>query len=157
MRASLSSWVITVRVMELQKSLLETWKFFSRFLNTLTAAHKYSLISRDKWMQTIQTHWSQKQNIFCEFFSAFFEAALNSKISKKRWPSYLTYFQNYRPRKTCLDKCLKGPVWEDLLTGGVVNRPKYWFNLNESAFIIWSAHCEGSGVAKVTLRDMKML
>ena len=50
--------------MELQKSLLETWNFFSRFFNTFTADDKYSLISRDNWMQTIQKHLSQKQNIF---------------------------------------------------------------------------------------------
>ena len=34
-------------------------------------------------MQTIQMHLSQKQNIFSEFFSAFFEYALN-----------LAHFQN---------------------------------------------------------------
>ena len=28
-------------------------------------------------MKTIQMHLSQKQNFFCEFFSAFFESALN--------------------------------------------------------------------------------
>ena len=63
--------------MELQKSLLETWKVFSRFLNTLTADDKNSLISRDNWMQTIPTHLSQKQSIFSEFFSSFFEYAFN--------------------------------------------------------------------------------
>ena len=62
--------------MELQNSLLETWKFFSRFFNTFTADHKYSVISRDNWMQTIQMHLSQKQKIFSEFFSPFFESAL---------------------------------------------------------------------------------
>ena len=56
--------MITVEKIELQKSLLDTWKFFRRFLNTLTADDKYSLISKDKWMQTIQMHLSQKQNIF---------------------------------------------------------------------------------------------
>ena len=69
--------------MELQKSLLETWKFFSRFFNTLTADDKYSLISRDNWMQTIQMRLSQKQKIFSEFFSAFFESALNFELSQK--------------------------------------------------------------------------
>ena len=72
-----------MNVMELQKSILETWKFFSRFLNTLTADDKYSLISRDNWMQTIQMHLSQKQKIFSEFFSAFFESALNSERFEK--------------------------------------------------------------------------
>ena len=63
--------------MELQTSLLETWKFFSRFFNTFTADDKYSLISRDNWMQTIQMHLPQKQKLLSEFFAAFFEFALN--------------------------------------------------------------------------------
>ena len=71
MRARLSSSVITVKIMELQQSPLETWKFFSRFLNTLTADDKYALISRDNWIQTIQLHLSQKQNFFLSFFLHF--------------------------------------------------------------------------------------
>ena len=77
MRAPLSSWVIPAQVIELQKSLLDTWKFFRPFLNTVTTCDKYSLISRDKWMQTSQMHLSLKQNILSQFFSAFFESALN--------------------------------------------------------------------------------
>ena len=73
--------------MELQKSLLETWKFFSRFFNTLTVDGKYSVISRDNWMQTIQMHLSLKQKIFSEFFSAFFESALIYEHFQKRWRS----------------------------------------------------------------------
>ena len=73
--------------MELQKSLLETWKFFSRFFNTFTADDKYSFISRDNWMQAIQKHLSQKQRIFFAFFSAFFESALIYEHFQKRWPS----------------------------------------------------------------------
>ena len=84
MWARLSSWVITVKVIELQKSLLDTWKFFRPFLNTLTAYDKYSLISKDKWMETIQMHLSQKQNIFSRFFSAFFQSALNFKNFQKK-------------------------------------------------------------------------
>ena len=77
MRALLPAQVSTVKVIELQKWLLDTWKFFRRFLNTLTANDNYSLNSKDKWMQTIQMLLSQKQNIFPEFFSSFFEYALN--------------------------------------------------------------------------------
>ena len=84
MRAPLSSWVITVKVIELQKSLLDTWKFFRPFLNTLTADDKYSLISKDKWMQTIQMDLSQKRKIFSEFFSAVFESALNFQYFQKK-------------------------------------------------------------------------
>ena len=76
--------VITVKVIELQNSLLDTWKFFRPFLNTLTADDKYSLISKDKWMETIQMHLSQKQNTFSQFYSAFFESALNFKHFQKK-------------------------------------------------------------------------
>ena len=84
MRALLPARVITVKLIELQKSLLDTWKFFRRFLNTLTANDKYSLNSIDKWMQTIQMLLSQKQNIFSQFFSAFFESALNFEDFQKK-------------------------------------------------------------------------
>ena len=79
MRAPLPARVITVKVIELQKWLLDTWKFLRRFLNTLTADDKYSLYSKDKGMLTIRMHLSQKLKIFSEFFSAFFESALNFK------------------------------------------------------------------------------
>ena len=65
------------------------------------------------------------------------------------------YFLNYRPRRRCLDKCLKGPVWEDLSKCDIVNELKHWFNLNASAFLILSDHCEGCWVANVTLRHRK--
>ena len=83
MRAALSSWVITVKVIELQKSLLDTRKFFRPFLNTLTADDKYSLISKEKWMQTIQMHLSQKRKIYSRFFSQFFVSALNFEHFEK--------------------------------------------------------------------------
>ena len=35
-------------------------------------------------METIQMHLSIKQNIFCEFFSAFFESALNFEHFEKK-------------------------------------------------------------------------
>ena len=35
-------------------------------------------------MQTIQRHLSQKQKIFSQFFSAFFESALNFKHFQKK-------------------------------------------------------------------------
>ena len=70
--------------MELQKSLLETWNFFSRFFNTFTADDKYSLISRDNRSHTIQMPLSQNQKIFSEFFSAFLESALNFEHFQKK-------------------------------------------------------------------------
>ena len=35
-------------------------------------------------MQTIQMHLSQKQDIFCEFFCAFFESAFNFEHFQKK-------------------------------------------------------------------------
>ena len=70
--------------MELQKSLLDTWKFFSRFLSRLTTGDNYSLVRRGNWTQTIQMHLSQKQEIFSEFFGAFFEFALNFEHFQKK-------------------------------------------------------------------------
>ena len=84
MRALLPARVITVKVIELQKSLLDTWKFFRAFLNTLTADDTYSLNSKDKWMQEFQMHLSQKENYFSEFFFPFFESALNFEHFQKK-------------------------------------------------------------------------
>ena len=84
MRAPLSSWVITVKIIELQKSLLDTWKFLRPFFNGLTANDKYSLNSKDKSMQTIQMLLSQKQNVFPQFFSSFFESAINFEHFQKK-------------------------------------------------------------------------
>ena len=67
------------------------------------------------------------------------------------------YFRNYRPRKTSLDKCLKAPVSENPLTGNMVSGMKHLFSINQSAFIILRDHFEDNGVAKVTLRDVKIL
>ena len=70
--------------MELQKLLLDTWKFFSRFLSRLTTGDNNSLVRRGNWTQTIQMHLSQKQEIFSEFFGAFFEFALNFEHFQKK-------------------------------------------------------------------------
>ena len=83
MRVLSPARVITVKVSELQKSLLDTWKFFRPFLNTLTANDKYSFNSKDKWIQKFQMHLSQKENNFSEFFSPFFESALNFEHFQK--------------------------------------------------------------------------
>ena len=90
MRASLSSWVITVKLIELQKSLLDTWKFFRAFLHTFTANDKYSLNSKDKGMQKIQMHLSQKQNIFFLSFFCVFRICIKFRtFSKKDDPQSL--------------------------------------------------------------------
>ena len=101
--------------MELQKSLLETWKLFSRFFNTLTADDKYSVISRDNWMETIQKHLSQKQKIFPRFFFAFFESALNFEIFQKKMTLIAYVFPKLPTTKDMLRQKskrsrLRGPI-----------------------------------------------
>ena len=75
---------------------------FSRFVNTLTTDDKYSIISRDNWMPTIHMHLSQKQNIFSQFSSVFFEFALN--------------FQHFQNKMTLIaDVFWKLPTTKDVL------------------------------------------
>ena len=84
MRALLPARVITVKVIQLQKSLLDSWKFERPFLNTLTANDKYTLNSKDKWMKTFQMLFSQKENYFSLFFSALSESAWNLEHFQKK-------------------------------------------------------------------------
>ena len=102
MTASLSSWVITVKVTELQKSLLDTWILFRLFLTTFTADDKNSLISKDKWKQTIQMHLSQKPKIFSKKFSAFFESALNFEHFQKKMTLIADVFRKLPTTKDVL-------------------------------------------------------
>ena len=91
-----------VKVIELQKSLLVTWNVLTLFVNTLTADDKYSVISRDNWMQTIQMHLSQKQKIFSEFFSSFFESALNFEHFQRKMTLIAYVFPKLRTPKDAL-------------------------------------------------------
>ena len=102
MRAPLPARVITVKVIELQKFPLDTWKFLSPFLNTVTADDRYSLISKNKWMQTIQMHLSQKQNIFSELFCAFFDSVLNFEHFQKKMTLIAYVFPNLPTTKDVL-------------------------------------------------------
>ena len=107
MGALLLDRVITVKVIELQKSLLDTWKFFRPFLNTLTAIDNYSLISKNKWMQIIQMLLSQKQNIFSQFFSPFFESGLNFEHFHKKMILIVYVFANLPTTKDVLKEMSK--------------------------------------------------
>ena len=75
---------MTVKVIELEKSQSETRNVLRLFVNTLTADYKYSLISKDNSMQTIQGHLSQMQQNFSQFFSEFFESTLNFEHFQKK-------------------------------------------------------------------------
>ena len=91
-----------MKVIEFQKSLLEIWKFFRHFVNTMTTDDKYSVISRDNEMQTIAMHLSQKQSIFSEFVSGFFESALNFQNFQKKMTLITYLFPNLPTTKEVL-------------------------------------------------------
>ena len=48
------------------------------------------------------------------------------------------YFPNYRLQKTSLDNCIKNVISEDASRSIVVNGPKHFWNLNNSALTIFS-------------------
>ena len=58
-------------------------------------------------MQTIQMHLSQKQKIFSEFFSAFFESALNSEHFQKKMTLIAYVFPKLPTTKTLLRQMSK--------------------------------------------------
>ena len=157
MPASLPYWLITMKVIELEKFVLGTWKVLRLFVNTFTADDKYSLLSGDNSMQAIQMHLTQKQNFFSQFFSLFFKSTLNFEDFLKKCTLIAYVFLKLSPRKHVLRKCPKTPVWEDPSTGSMVNGLKHWFNLNSSAFTILIDHFESNWVRTVPLSDMKSL
>ena len=77
-------------------------KNLQTFFNTLTANDKYSLNSKDKWMQTIQMLLSQKQNIFSQFFSPFFESSLNFEHFQKKMTNMAYVFPKLPTTKDVL-------------------------------------------------------
>ena len=137
-------WFITVKVIELGKFFLVQWKVLKLFVNTSTVDHKYSLLTRDNSMQTIQMHFSRNQNIFSEFFAAFLDSTLNFDHFLKK-QTLIAYVFPKLPspkdvvRKMCKNSCFGGPS-----TGSMVNGPKHWFNLNASIFTILIDHCQGN-------------
>ena len=50
----------------------------------MTPNDTYSVNSKDKWMQKFQMHLFQKENNFSQFFSPFFESALNFEHFQKK-------------------------------------------------------------------------
>ena len=58
-------------------------------------------------MDTIQMHLSQKEKIFSELFSAFFESALNSEHFQKNRTFIASVFPNLRTTKNLLREMSK--------------------------------------------------
>ena len=131
-----------------KKSLLWTWKILTLPVNTLVAYEKYAVLNRDNLTIPIQMQLSQKQKIFSQFFAAFLKSRLILNILKKTMSLTAFVFPKLRTLKTWLDKCLKIPVLEELLTSNMEKVPKDCSNLHHITFIIFIDHCQVNWVGK---------
>ena len=66
-------------------------------------------------MQTIQTHFSQKEKIFPEFFSAFFESALNFEHFQKKMTFIAYVFPKLPTTKNLLRQMSKSSRFREPL------------------------------------------
>ena len=71
MRPLLPARVITVKLIELQKSLLDTRKFFRPFLNTLTANDSIPLVAKSSELKNFRCIYLKKKTFFLNFFLHF--------------------------------------------------------------------------------------
>ena len=76
-----------------------TRKVWRLFVNTLTADDKYSLLSRDNSMKTIQMHLSEKQKTFSQFFCAFFKSTSNFEHFQKKMTLIVYVFLKLKTTK----------------------------------------------------------
>ena len=77
----------------------------------MNANDKYPVRDCENSLNPVQMQLSPKLRIFSGLFVPFLETTLNFEHwSKKRWSSYLLYFENYRLSKTWLDHSLKNTV-----------------------------------------------
>ena len=137
------------RQLTFKKFLLVICKIWRLFPNTLSADGKYSLLNRDNLMPQIHMQVCRKRKTFSQFVSPFLKASLLLTIfKKKRWPSQLMYFRNFRTRKTFLDQCLKSLGSGDPSKSNTVNAPKHCWNVKDSSFTIFIDHSEGNCLIK---------
>ena len=59
-------------------------KILGLFVKTFNGGHKYSVLYRKSLKEPIQMQLSQKQNLFCQFVSAFLKSILNFEHFQKK-------------------------------------------------------------------------
>ena len=131
-----------------EKSLLLTRKALWRLVNTLSPDDNYPVLNTDNWTIPVQMQLSKKRESFSEFFSAFLKSKLDFEYFEKKMTLRAFVFPKLWGPKTWLVKCLESPVWEDSSTRNMVNIPKYYGNLHQSTFIIFTDRCQVSCAGK---------
>ena len=84
----------------------------------------------------------RKEKYFLNFFLHFLNLESILNIFKKKMTLMAMYFRIYWHRSRSLEKCLKGLVSEDPSKTDMGNRPKNYWNLNDSTFTIFIDPCE---------------
>ena len=78
-----------------------------RFVTTLTADDKYSLLNRQILTQPIQILLSQKQKTFSQFFFAFLKSTLNFEHFQRKDDPEKLRIPNKVIRKMSKNSCLR--------------------------------------------------
>ena len=83
--------LITVRQLRWKKSPLVISRILGLLVKTLNAAHKYSLLYREKLKKLIQMQLSQKQKLFFQFVAVFLKSRLISEHFQKENDTHSWY------------------------------------------------------------------
>ena len=84
MTTSLSDSLITLKSIELEKSLFFTYQILGLLANTLAANEKYPVLNRDNLTMPIEMQLSQKHQTFSIFFAKFFKYTKNLNYFQKK-------------------------------------------------------------------------
>ena len=115
-------------------SVLVTTQILGLFVNTLTAADKYSCHNMKKFLQPIEMGLSRKPKSFFKIFHFISAFYVNFLIIWKKYTPYS--LRNYWLRKICLLKCLKSPALEHPYIVDVFMGPKHCSNIHGTTFIL---------------------
>ena len=103
---------LLVEKLSWKMSLSVICEIFGRLVDTLTADDSTSFVIVRFCSNEFKYNYLKNGTVFFQFRSTSKIFTNFWRFWKKRWPSYLIYFQNYVVRNTWLDKCLKSQVSE---------------------------------------------
>ena len=100
---------------------------------------------------------SNKKNLFLEFTLHFWNLYSIWNVLKQKIKVIADVFAKLRTQKTWLDNCLKKVFLEEPSRNNMVNGPKHFPNLNDSAFSIFIDHSKGLRWEKLLIVICKIL
>ena len=142
MTEPLPYFLITVKVIALEKVSFSSMQNLETVFNTLIADGKYSLLNRHHLTQPIQLLLSLKQKSFSQFFSAFLKSTLNFGYFPKKDDPHSRCRSEITGSKNVIKQMSKKSVFRGPSTSNMVNGPKHYCNLDDSTFTKFVDHCE---------------